>query len=215
MTVDAFVASVRAGTLLPGGSHAAITFDVGDASVSLAVPVIELTGLLTLCMGLSAEAAARRGTGEAEILPVEDWQVGRTTSEAMVLRLCSESGASLTYGFDRRQALQLCDAITRASAPPRRDPARAMPDPAHAAHDSRLQLLELITLRDQCRDHPAAMDLVDHCLALLVEIDAANDEGRAVYERSLLQLVTAAQEHLRSLGDPIDGPIGGPPAASL
>jgi hypothetical protein len=211
MTVDAFVASVRSGTILPGGSHAAITFDVGDASVSLAVPVVELTGLLTLCMGLSAQAAAWRGAGEAEVLPVQDWQVGRTTSEAMVLRLSSEGGASLTYRFDRRQALQLRDAITRATAPPPHDPVRATPHPGHAADDNRLQLLELITLRDQCRDHPAAMDLVDRCLALLVELDAANDEGRAVYERSLLQLVTAAQEHLKSLDDPIDGP----PAASL
>jgi hypothetical protein len=212
MTVDAFVASVRAGTILPGGSHAAITIDVGDATISLAVPVIELAGLLTLCMGLSAQAAASRGAEEAEVLPVEDWQVGRTASEAMLLRLSSESGASLTYRFDRRQALQLRDAITRASAPPPRDLVRATRSLGDA--DGRLQLLELIALRDQCRDQPAAMDLVDRCLALLVELDAANDEGRAVYERSLLQLVTAAQEHLKALGD-LTPPIDGPPAASL
>jgi hypothetical protein len=194
---NAFLAAVRSGMML-GDGHAAITFEVGDETVNLALPPLELTRLLTLCMGLSAEAARTAGAGEVQVLPVEDWEIGRTESNAVIIRLASEGGASLTYRLGRQQALGLRDGITKATAAPPRERVHAQPVQERAAPD----LAELVELREQCRDHPAALQLVESCLALLAELDAANDEGRAVYHKNLLELASAARAHLKSLESP-------------
>jgi hypothetical protein len=211
---EALLASVRSGLVAEDGAHAAITFEVGGEALVVALPAPELAGLITLCMGLSARAAVQRGADEVQVLPVDHWEVGRTTSNAMVLRLASDGGASLMFRFDRQQALELRDAVTMATAVPPREPLDARQVRERAAQACALQLAELVQLREQCRDHPAAVDLVDRCVALLADVNAANDEGRAAYYRNLVALVSAAREHLRTIEDLPPLEVERPPPAA-
>lgn len=189
------LASVRSGLLLGDGAHAAITFDLGDGPVSLALPAPEVTALLTVCAALAAQAAALSPDGEVPVLQVQDWKIGRTSSQAVVLRLQSDNGASLLYRLTRQQALELRDAMTMATAapsePPRTQERQRQPDNA--------QLAELVALRTRVRDNPAALEMVESCVALVRELDAANDEGRAAYFRKMSELVSATRQHLHCL----------------
>jgi hypothetical protein len=194
---ETLVTSVRSGRVVGDGSHAIITFEAAGEAVNIAIPILELSDLLTLCMGLTAQAALQRGA--VQVLPVDDWEIGCTKSRAVVLRLSSESGASLMYRFERQQALELANAVTMAAAAPSREASDTRQFGERAAQESALQLSELTQLREQCRGHPAALDLVDRCVALLAELDAANDEGRAIYRKNLVELASAAREHLRAL----------------
>jgi hypothetical protein len=200
---NAFVASVRSGALLADGAHAAITFEIGQEPLTLALPAEELTGLLTVCLGLSAQAAAQRDGEAVQVLPVTDWEVGRTAAQAVVIRFSSEDGASLTYRLPQAQAQELRNALTLATAAPPKEAPLPSPAPEQRTPD----LAELVALRERCGERPAAVQLIDRCLALVAELDAANDEGRAVYQQNLLELVSAASEHLKSIeARAADGP---------
>jgi hypothetical protein len=212
---SAFLAQVHSGVLIGAEGHAAITFTLGEEAVSLALASDQLTALLTVCVGLSAEVAARAAPDAVQLLPVSDWQVGRTASQAVVVRFTSAGGASLSYGLARQQALELRDSLTLATAQP---PREALHAPAIGERMLRPGAEALEPLRELRRDHqhePATVELIDACVALLAELDAANDEGRATFRRNLLALVAAVTGHLRASEDALGLAADTEPAGGL
>lgn len=191
-------ANIQSGTLLDDGEHAAITVEVAGVPISFAIPTLEVTSLLTLCVVLAGQAAAVRPGDELQVLEVDDWDVGRTSSGALIVRLQSDNGASLMYRLTAQQGLGLRDAITRATAasaaPADRAPSSLKPSSPETGGD----LAALLALGEACRGNPVASRTIDGCLALLAEIDAANDEGRAVYRENLSALLAAATERFAS-----------------
>jgi hypothetical protein len=107
------VTEVADGQLDDDGETVLLSFRSDRGPVRLALPIAELTALLSVCVGLTGQALPDSGETEHLTIPVDDWRVGVTGAESLVLGLAPEAGGALAFHLTRRQAREMAAALSR------------------------------------------------------------------------------------------------------
>lgn len=120
------VTGVAGGLLDDAGESALLAFEGQDGPVNLVLPAAELGALLSVCVGLAGQRLPEGGEAEHPTIPVADWRVGVTASQAVIVGLAPEAGGALAFHLSHHQARELLAALSRAVelAAPAPPPAR-------------------------------------------------------------------------------------------
>jgi hypothetical protein len=111
---DAFpVTEVADGKLDEDGETVLLSFRSDRGPVRVALPVAELMALLSVCVGLTGQSLPDGGETEHLTIPVNDWRVGVTGAESLVLGLAPEAGGALAFHLTRGQAREIAAALGR------------------------------------------------------------------------------------------------------
>lgn len=104
---------VQGGRLDAAGEQALLEFEGEGGPIRLALPVGELTALLSVCIGLVGQGLPQDSDAEHPTIPVSDWRVGVSERKAVVLALAPEAGGALAFHLSAQQAESLASALLR------------------------------------------------------------------------------------------------------